>query len=101
MVREQLAAHLLDTGARLVLARPLQLQLDVLPDAHVGDLAKAERSESLLHRAALWIVDYRLSADDAYRDHLSFLGFGGKTRSPPTPWQSAHYPTPPSMPTPS
>src|SRR6266545_2103248 len=70
MVGEQLAAHGLHALASLVLARGLEVDLDVLADPHVRDLAKAERREALLHRQALRVVDHRLGGDDHFRsDH--------------------------------
>src|SRR5438132_316784 len=69
MVREELAAHLLDTPARLVLARPLEVDLDVLADPNIDHLAKAKRGEPLLHRDPLWVVDDWLWGDDDSSDH--------------------------------
>src|ERR1700756_5560146 len=71
MVGEQLAAHLLDSSARLVLARAVQLHLDVLADPNVGYLAEAKRGQALPHRDALGIVDHRLWSDDEDRDHVA------------------------------
>src|SRR5260370_41860308 len=56
-----------------MLAHALEVDLDVFTDAHVGDLAKPERGEALLHGEALRVVDDRFGGDDHMRDHAGGL----------------------------
>src|SRR6266571_3932488 len=82
VVGEQLAAHRLHALAGLVLARSVEVDLDVLADADVGDLAKTERGKPLLDRDSLRVVDHRLWRDDDSGNHRSFLGLGGNSGLP-------------------
>src|SRR2546421_8395583 len=86
VIRQKLAAHRLDPFARLMLARSVEVDLDVLADADVGDLTKPERGKSLPDRDSLRVVDHRLWCDDDSRDHRSFLGFGGNRGLPTGLW---------------
>src|ERR1700674_690670 len=86
VVRQELAAHLLDAGPRLVLARNVEGDLDVLADADVGDLSKAKRREPLLDGDALRIVDHRFWCDDDSGNHHSFRGLGGNSGLPTRRW---------------
>src|SRR5207247_5143936 len=52
-----------------MLARSVQVDLDVLADPHRRNLAKAKRREALLDRQSLRVVDQRLGGNDHARDH--------------------------------
>src|SRR5262249_46278591 len=87
VVRQQLPAHRLHALARLVLARALEVDLDVLADAHVGHLAEAERGQALLDGEPLRIVDHRFGGDDDSSPYqVSFLGFFGNSSLPTRRW---------------
>ena len=64
VVGEQLVAHRQDAPARVVLVVGLEAHLDVLADAHLGNLSEPKRRQALLDSDALRIVHHGLGGDD-------------------------------------
>src|SRR5579884_1618362 len=68
-VRQQLLAHGLDLGFRLVFGHLLQLQLHVLADAHVARILESQRLQRMLDRLPLRIENARLQRHMNLRLH--------------------------------
>src|SRR5262249_20459643 len=70
-VRQELAAHLADAGARALRRRLVQVDVDDLAHAQIVELGESEAGQRALHRRALDIHDARLEPHEDARSHAA------------------------------